>query len=136
MSKSMMGAAGGGKVTVEGLSAEVILADSVVTVKQGAKEIAKATGTLRVLAGGGGDSASFSGTGGKLFFWNGSQYVEQDYIGTITFQGTPVVAYACFRRGSITFGDKTLSSTQQFTFNGNKVTLNSTVSGFFVLGYD
>ena len=45
MSKSMVGAAGGGKVTVEGLSADVLLGGSTVTVKQGAKVIASVEGT-------------------------------------------------------------------------------------------
>ena len=44
MSKSMMGSAGGGKVTVTGLTAEVVLAGKTVTVKQGAKEVDSVTG--------------------------------------------------------------------------------------------
>ena len=42
----MIGAAGGGKVTVEGLSADVVLSGSTVTVKQGAKEITNVTGNI------------------------------------------------------------------------------------------
>ena len=126
---------GGGRVTVEGLTAENILDGVTIAVKQGANTVASVTGALKVLVGGGGDSTIFNGTAGKIFYWDGSRYVERDYIGTTTFRGTPVLAYACFRKGSITFGNKTISSTQQFTFTGNTVTLNSTVSGFFVLGY-
>ena len=44
MSKSMVGAAGGGKVTVEGLDADVVLAGSAVTIKQGHKVISEAFG--------------------------------------------------------------------------------------------
>lgn len=44
MSKSMMGAAGGGKVTVEGLDADVVLAGSAVTIKQGHKVISEVLG--------------------------------------------------------------------------------------------
>ena len=46
MSKSMVGAAGGGKVTVEGLSAEVVLAGKTVNVKQGTKDVASVTGNV------------------------------------------------------------------------------------------
>lgn len=46
MSKSMMGAAGGGKVTVEGLSADVVLAGTTVTVKQGAKVVQQVIGAV------------------------------------------------------------------------------------------
>ena len=45
MSKSMVGAAGGGKVTVEGLSADVVLAGSTVTVKQGTKVVQQVEGS-------------------------------------------------------------------------------------------
>ena len=45
MSKSMMGAAGGGKVTVEGLSADAVKKGTTVTVKQGAKVVTSVTGT-------------------------------------------------------------------------------------------
>ena len=44
MAKCLVGANGGGKVTVTGLSAEVVLAGKTVTVKQGAKEVASVTG--------------------------------------------------------------------------------------------
>lgn len=44
MSKSMMGSAGGGKVTVEGLDADVVLAGSAVTIKQGHKVISEVLG--------------------------------------------------------------------------------------------
>ncbi len=59
MSKSMMGAAGGGKVTVEGLSADKILEGTTVTVKQGAKVVQQEKGTYYAgwIGGGGTDSA-------------------------------------------------------------------------------
>ena len=44
MAKSLVGSAGGGKVTVEGLSADVLLTGSTVTVKQGAKTIQQVVG--------------------------------------------------------------------------------------------
>ena len=45
MSKSMMGSAGGGKVTVEGLDADVVLAGNTIKVLQGAKEILSVEGS-------------------------------------------------------------------------------------------
>ena len=58
MSKSMM-AASGGKVTVTGLSADVVLAGNTVTVKQGAKVVQQVAGTYYAgwIAGGGVDAA-------------------------------------------------------------------------------
>lgn len=44
MSKSMVGSAGGGKVTVDGLDADVVLAGSAVTIKQGHKVISEVLG--------------------------------------------------------------------------------------------
>ena len=46
MSKSMMGAAGGGKTTVEGLVPDILLDGSTVTVKQGSKTIESVSGQL------------------------------------------------------------------------------------------
>lgn len=46
MSISMIGAAGGGKVTVSGLTADVVKQGTTVTVKQGSKTVASVTGTL------------------------------------------------------------------------------------------
>ena len=46
MSTSMIGAAGGGKVTVTGLSPAVVKQGTTVTVKQGANTVASVTGTL------------------------------------------------------------------------------------------
>ena len=47
MAKCLVGANGGGKVTVEGLSADVILADKTVAIKQGAKVVQQVTGTVQ-----------------------------------------------------------------------------------------
>ena len=61
---------GGGLVTVEGLSAEVVLQGAVVTVKQGAKTVRDVTGTLSVaafFAGGAGDPGARGGAFGT--FW-------------------------------------------------------------------
>lgn len=46
MSKSMMSAAGGGKVTVSGLEAGKILQGTTVTVKQGSKTVANVAGSI------------------------------------------------------------------------------------------
>lgn len=50
MSTSMIGAAGGGKVTVTGLSAGTVKKGTTVTVKQGAKTVTSVTGNLTPLA--------------------------------------------------------------------------------------
>ena len=92
MSKSMVGAAGGGKVTVEGLSADVVLAGTTVTVKQGKKVLSNVNGGLDVLL--------FGGTvnGGYAYYWDGSDY--KTYVLTtgspspLIFSGTPKVAIA------------------------------------------
>ena len=47
MSKSMMGSAGGGKVTVEGLDADVVVAGNTVAVKQGSKNLENVLGTAK-----------------------------------------------------------------------------------------
>ena len=46
MAKCLVGAAGGGKVTVSGLSAAVIKQGTTVTVKRGARTVVSVTGTL------------------------------------------------------------------------------------------
>ena len=46
MGKSLMGTAGGSKVTVEGLSSDVLLAGSTVAVKQGSKTLESISGQL------------------------------------------------------------------------------------------
>lgn len=46
MSKSMMSAAGGGKVTVTGLAANVVKQGTTVTVKQGSKTVASVVGAF------------------------------------------------------------------------------------------
>lgn len=50
MSTSMIGAAGGGKVTVTGLTAGTVKKGTTVTVKQGAKTVTSVTGNLTPLA--------------------------------------------------------------------------------------
>lgn len=46
MSKGLIGAAGGGKVTVTGLTADVVKKGHTVTVKQGSKTVASVAGTM------------------------------------------------------------------------------------------
>lgn len=93
MSKSMMGSAGGGKVTVEGLTADVILAGNTVNVLQGVKEIAKVDGKLDILLLAGG-VAENNGTSGYLWMWNGSTFSVQAlrWNTSYTFSGIPLYA--------------------------------------------
>lgn len=93
MSKSMMGSAGGGKVTVEGLSAETLLTGTTVKVLQGAKEIAHVEGTLDILLLVGGQVEN-NGTDGHLWIWNGSAFSHEAlrWNTSYTFSGTPLYA--------------------------------------------
>lgn len=114
MSKSMMGSAGGGKVTVEGLDAEVLLAGNIVKVLQGAKEILSVEGTLEVLAvfgSGGGSGIAYGGA----IFWNGETYTVQ-MSRSITFVGTPKLVYAGRTSGYGTF-----------TVGGNSISTGFTI---------
>ena len=68
MAQCVVGATGGGKVTVAGLSAEVVLDGTEVIVKQGAKTVQSVTGKLDILAWG---QLSYNG-GEQFYYWNGS----------------------------------------------------------------
>ena len=70
MAKCLVGANGGGKVTVTGLSADVVLNSTEVVVKQGAKTVQSVTGKLDILAWG---QLSYDG-GEQFYYWNGSGY--------------------------------------------------------------
>lgn len=81
MSKSMMGSAGGGKVTVDGLDADVVLSGSTVTVKQGTKVVQQVEGSasqIRFFCGGG-IRASDTRDSGYAAVWIGSD--EQIHVG-------------------------------------------------------
>lgn len=68
MSKSMMGSAGGGKVTVTGLSADRVNVGTTIMVKQGAKVVEEVQGTVNgyfVYFTNSGCKASFSGKTGS-----------------------------------------------------------------------
>lgn len=70
MSKSMVGAAGGGKVTVEGLSADVVLQGTAVAIKQGTKTVKEVAGALLAptfFAGGAGDPGARGGAFGVMW---------------------------------------------------------------------
>lgn len=90
MSKSMVGAAGGGKVIVEGLDPETLLTGNVVKVLQGAKEIASIEGELDVLAVIGAGSYGNTTFGGG-YFWSGEKNNITGANGS--FEGTPKLAY-------------------------------------------
>lgn len=91
MSKGMLGAAGG-KVTVTGLSADVVKQGTTVTVKQGTKVIESVTGTYTgeenyaVLAM---PMMQQNLQTMMVSYWNGSTYVSGDATyGTVTVKGT------------------------------------------------
>lgn len=90
MAKCLVGANGGGKVTIEGLTADVLLTGTIAKVLQGAKEVKSVNGALDVLAFG-----CPIGTMGNLY-WNGESYVQAytPASGSLTFSGTPMLVYA------------------------------------------
>ena len=98
MAKCLVGANGGGKVTVEGLSADVVLAGTEVTVKQGAKEIANVTGNLvapsfAVGAGVWTSDTRDSGYGG--FYIN----ENNQFVGFASYRGSTVSGKCKVRKG-------------------------------------
>ena len=68
MAKCLVGANGGGKVTVTGLSADAVWTGNTVEVLQGIKKIASIPGGLDILAIAGANNA------GTCYWWNGSSY--------------------------------------------------------------
>lgn len=91
MSTSMIGAAGGGKVTVTGLSPAVVKQGTTVTVKQGAKTVESVEGTYT-----GEENYELLATGMMqrnlqnmvVSYWNGSSYTSGDATySTITVKG-------------------------------------------------
>lgn len=66
---------GGGKVTVTGLSANVVLSGNTITVKQGTNTIQQVTGAAKVLYAGG----CLTGTYAGGIRWNGTTYVYEGH---------------------------------------------------------
>lgn len=89
MAKCLVGATGGGKITVEGLAAEVLLTGSAAKVFRGAKQIVSIDGELDVLAW----CANYNNGNGD--YWNGNSYVSMPYSPNITIGGKPLLGYAC-----------------------------------------
>lgn len=125
MAKCLVGATGGGKVTVTGLSADVLLTGNVAKVLQGAKEITNVEGKLDVLA-------MYGGFGN-----NSTAFVESvvngvtGASGSFTFRGTPKKALVFVSRNtvSISIGGQTVSSTTVIdSFSSNSVSVRFTGS--------
>ena len=89
MAKCLVGTTGGGKITVEGLAAEVLLTGSAAKVFRGAKQIVSIDGELDVLAW----CANYNN--GNGYYWNGNSYVGMPYSPNITIGGKPLLGYAC-----------------------------------------
>lgn len=92
MSKGLIGAAGGGKVTVTGLTAGTVKKGTTVTVKQGAKTVISVAGTYT-----GEENYELLATAmmqrnlqsSIVSYWNGSSYTSGDAgSSTITVKGT------------------------------------------------
>lgn len=93
MAKCLVGANGGGKVMVDGLTAGVVIKDAEISVKQGAKELQSVIGSLDVLATFG--HVGGQGQGYTAYYWNGSSYSKLSAWGgtSFTFAGTPAYVY-------------------------------------------
>lgn len=108
MSTSMIGAAGGGKVAITGLSADVVKQGTTVTVQQGSKTIAEVAGTLVPF-----------GTNRLVSFYNGRWIGDRSYAAWV-FAGV---------NGSIASGNdyRDYSNSWACDFNGTvKVSLAGT----------
>lgn len=117
---------GGGKVTVTGLTADIVLAGNVVKVLQGAKEILNVEGMLEVLAvfgSGGGSGIAYGGA----MFWNGETYTVQ-MNRSITFAGTPKLVYAGRTSGYGTFSVGGNSISPGFTIVDVGTMKNNTIT--------
>ena len=141
MAKCLVGANGGGKVTVAGLSPNVLLTGSVAKVLQGTKEIVNIEGKLDVLLFG---ALNYSGGSppynpGLCYYWNGNAYEGSALNGTtVTFAGTPKLAYATisYAEGSSLGGNPLSTSLKQYTeFQNNQLKINGYAfkTGVFVV---
>ena len=86
---------GGGRVTVEGLTAEKVLAGNTVSINQNNKNVQTVTGTLDVLA-----VVGRLNEGGGMY-WNGTSYTVGEgavVANKFTFSGTPIFAIAAQTR--------------------------------------
>lgn len=131
MSKSMMGSAGGGKVTVEGLVADVVMADKEVKVLQGTKEVFSVVGKLRILSCGG---CKNNPDNDNTIYWNGKNYV-QTYNNSHTFEGTPLFA-VCWGNVNVGGNMGTESGVRTFTsFTTKAVSSTGYHTAWAVIGY-
>lgn len=98
MAKCLVGANGGGKVTVTGLSADVVLAEKTVTVKQGTKEVVSVTGNIVApsFAVGAGVFASNTRDSGY-----GGFYINENnqFVGFASYRGATVSGKCKVRKG-------------------------------------
>ena len=114
MAKCLVGANGGGKVTVTGLTADVVLEGTEVTVKQGAKVVEQVLGSLKLLCAGGlGGNPGING----VIRWDGSRYVYGRGSSSNTFSGTPVIGYCMASRMNVNFCGNSIGSTGTNAFN-------------------
>ena len=81
MAKCLVGAAGGGKVTVTGLTADAVKKGATVTVKQGAKTVASVAGSFNPFVGDYGQVL--------LMWWGSNAGGYQPSAGSITYSVFP-----------------------------------------------
>lgn len=126
MAKCLVGANGGGKVTVTGLSAETLLTGNTVEVWQGAKEIAAVTGTsprCLILASGWASSQQGlfytpvdlkNASGNTVFKAGVTKIGPGNYTFLAPFKATRKASWAYFQ--TITQPDTTITEGQTVTF--------------------
>lgn len=101
---------GGGRVTVEGLTADVVFDGNTVKIKQGNKTIAQVDGALDVLACFGFGSSGTLAYGGS-FYWDGGSF-KGSKAQSIAFAGTPklVLVNKTDDNSSLTVGGVSIST--------------------------
>ena len=146
MAKCLVGANGGGKLIVEGLSAETLVADITAVVKQGSKVVKQVTGGYRVLAVHGGNLGAIVP---RAVIWKDGKYTDISVSKqkVIEFDGTPLYTFGVIAYEQVTIGGKTYTtsqngvntlfegtefSTNSFVYN----TTNNAVATFVVLGIE
>ena len=112
MAKCLVGANGGGKVTVTGLSSDVILTGNTVKVLQGAKELVSVNGELDILLFG---AMDYDGAL-RTYYWNGTGYTYRT-----TAQGTETITIPGTFKKAIAVGYGAMNSSSCFVnIGGNK----------------
>lgn len=124
MAKCLVGANGGGKVTVEGLSADTVLSGTIVTVKQGAKTVQQVAGTSPKILSVGGyikDNIVRMGASSNIDI---SGFIEAGTFKTITARSVAFKAPFSGRKLGVTGSSADLNVTPTEFSAGSTVTIS------------